>query len=74
MTHDPLCDCDDPTHNEYECSACVCDVIAATRSDEREQAAQRVASVPLLGNMGDPWYSNAVSLADAIVAARGDNQ
>ena len=33
MTHDPLCDCDDPEHDEYECCECVCDVIAKVRAD-----------------------------------------
>lgn len=41
-SHDPLCDCDDPEHDEYECCECVCDVIAKVRDVALDDFLNRV--------------------------------
>lgn len=66
--HDVLCPIKHEEHITRE-NCTFCTLIDAARADERKQAAQRVAAVPLLGNMRGRY---AVSQTRAIAAARGE--
>ena len=64
MSHDNFCPADTPLGG-----GCECEVIAAIRADERENAAQRVIDVETVGLCHPCAYDKATFVA----AARGED-